>query len=178
MKITDEPPAYGTDHLPQMEIPDLPYNVTLMRVYTDLMKYLFKGTRAFFQESTPNGAQIWKRLEDHIVIVLCTPNGWDVSQQGFLRNAAVKAGLVKEAEANSLVEFVTEGEASVHYALKYTQGDIWLKKDSMFVVTDAGGSTIDSTLYECKQGKPRLVLEEVCGSECIQVCAVYLDPNH
>jgi hypothetical protein len=92
----------------------------------------------------------------------------------FLREVAVKAHLVKEAEAESLVEFVTEGEASVHYALKYTNGDLWLNEDSMFVVTDAGGSTIDSTLYECKENKPRIVLEEVCGSECIQVCTGYL----
>jgi hypothetical protein len=111
-----------------MEIPALPRNVTITRVYADLMKYLFQGARSFFQDATPGGARIWKRLEDQIVIVLCTPNAWDMSQQNFLRNAAVKAGLVKKSDAESLVEFVTEGEASVHYALKYTNGDIWLKR--------------------------------------------------
>jgi hypothetical protein len=173
MKVTDQPPAYGTDDLRRMEIPALPHNVTLTQVYTDLMRYLFQGARTFFQDATPGGARIWERLEDRIVIVLCTPNAWDISQQNFLRCAAVKAGLVKESEAESLVKFVTEGEASVHYALKYTNGDIWLQNGSMFAVIDAGGSTIDSTLYECKSTKPRLVLEEVCGSECIQVCTIY-----
>ena len=177
MKVTDKPPAYGTEHMPQMEIPPLPRKVSLIQVYADLMSYLFKGTRAFFQAAMPNSVRIWKRLEDRIVLVLCIPNAWDVSQQIFLRKAAVKAGLVKEAEAKSLVEFVAEGEASVHYALKYTQGDTWLTKDSMFVVMDAGGSTIDSTLYECKENKPRIVLGEVCGSECIQVFIVSLR-NH
>jgi hypothetical protein len=173
MKVTDQPPAYGTDDLPWMEIPALPHNITLTRVYTDLMKYLFQGARTFFQDATPGGARIWKRLEDRIVIVLCTPNAWDVSQQSFLRDAAVKAGLVGKSEAEELIEFVTEGEASVHYALKHTNGDIWLQEGSIFAVTDAGGSTIDSTLYECKSTRPRLVLEEVSGSECIQVVTIY-----
>ncbi|KAG9023827.1 hypothetical protein FS842_005635 [Serendipita sp. 407] len=44
----------------------------------------------------------------------------------------------------------------------------------MFAVTDAGGSTVDSTLYECKSVNP-LVLEEVCESECVQAGGVFID---
>jgi hypothetical protein len=108
-------------------------------------------------------------LEDRIVVILTTPNGWDVTQQGFLREVAVEAGLVTQANAEGRLEFVTEGEAAVHYILEY-QGHRWLEPGSRFIVVDAGGSTVDSTLYECKAVKPRVILHEMCASECIQVC--------
>jgi hypothetical protein len=28
---------------------------------------------------------------------------------------------------------------------------------------------VDSTLYQCQSVKPKLVLQEVCASECVQV---------
>ena len=45
----------------------------------------------------------------------------------------------------------------------------------MFAVVDAGGSTVDSTLYECKETTPELVLEEVCASQCVQAGGVFID---
>ncbi len=45
----------------------------------------------------------------------------------------------------------------------------------MFAVVDAGGSTVDSTLYECKETTPKLILEEVCASECVQAGSVFVD---
>ena len=75
----------------------------------------------------------------------------------------------------SRLRFVTEGEASVHYALEYTQSDQWLRKGVVFAVVDAGGSTVDSTLYECKETNPKLILEEVCASECVQAGSVFID---
>jgi len=59
-------------------------------------------------------------------IVLTTLNGWDLVQQGTMRKAAIQAGLVKEERAHQLLDFVTEGEASVHYALAYSQSESWL----------------------------------------------------
>ncbi len=45
----------------------------------------------------------------------------------------------------------------------------------MFAVVDAGGSTVDSTLYECKDTTPKLILEEVRASECVQAGSVFID---
>ena len=45
----------------------------------------------------------------------------------------------------------------------------------MFAVVDAGGSTVDSTLYVCKETTPKLILEEVCASECVQAGSVFID---
>lgn len=177
MKTTDLPPSYdsNTNDSPTIEIPPLPPGITAKRVYADFLRYLFETTREFFKHNTPAGARIWSRLENEIVFVLATPNGWDNEQQAFLRDAALDAGLINDEESADLrLEFVTEGEASVHYALAHTQSKTWLRQGVMFAVTDAGGSTVDSTLYECKAMSPKLVLEEVCSSECVQVGVVFI----
>jgi hypothetical protein len=111
------------------------------------------------------------------VIILAIPNGWDTTQQGFLRGVAVQAGLVSEDDADLRMEFVTESEASVHFALAHTNLRTWLEKGSMFMVTDAGGSTVDSVLYEC-DGVPNLVLREVHASECVQVSRLVIIVLH
>ena len=170
MKLSDQPPPYGsTGYGPSgFEIPELPQGVTLERVYVDFLKYVYKATETYFASGTPNGSNVWRRLRDNIVIVLCTPNGWDVAQHTFLRDVAIKAGLVVESNADGRLEFITEGEASVHYALALIESFSWLIKGKLFLLTDAGGSTVDSTLYKCKSTAP-LILEEVCASECVQV---------
>lgn len=147
----------------------LPPFVAIDQIYTDFMKYLMENTRLSFEKNIPNGAAIWRRLRSTMVVVLTTPNGWDFTQQSVLRKSAIAAEVVSDNKAYDLLEFVTEGEASVHYVLNYSQSKSWLAPSSIFAVIDAGGSTIDSTLYECKSTHPRIVLEEACASECIQV---------
>ena len=153
-----------------MDIPPLPKGVTLEQVYITFLAYLFSAARNFFENNTPNGTKIWKRLADQNVIILTTPNGWDTTQHLFLQEVTIGAKLVSRDQVTEQIEFVTEGEASVHYALARTHRQTWLKSGSLFAVVDAGGSTIDSTLYECKGLTPKLVLEEVHASECVQVC--------
>lgn len=170
MKVSDLPPPYGsTTNLSTLDIPPLPSRVTIEKVYTDFLKYLMVNTQKSFEESIPNGTAVWRRLRETTIVVLTTPNGWELSQQGTLRNAAIAAELMKEGNTHQLLDFVTEGEASVHYALAYGQSKTWLFPGSMFAVVDAGGSTVDSTLYECKSTEPKIHLEEVCPSGCVQV---------
>jgi hypothetical protein len=179
MKDSDLPPAYGsTSNQPsQIEIPKLPRKVTLRQVYSDFIKYLYDHTEDFFVESTPNGQNIWNRLQSKIMLIFCHPNGWDISQQAFLSDCAVGAGIMSEDEIDARIDFVTEGEASVHYALAYTPSMTWLQPGRLFVVVDAGGSTIDSNLYECKSTNP-LRLEEAHRSECIQVYTLLIGTEY
>jgi len=166
MKVVDEPPEYGTDTPPTFEVPTLPTGVTLKKIYKHYLKYLWDHAQNFFINNTVDGERIWNRLGDKSFIVLATPNGWDTTQQGFLRQAVIDAGIISKGQDEDRLSFVTEGEASVHYALHYSQSRGWMKEGGMFAVTDAGGSTVDSTLYRCKGVLPKLVLEEVCASEC------------
>ncbi|KIM25124.1 hypothetical protein M408DRAFT_26524 [Serendipita vermifera MAFF 305830] len=176
MKRSNQPPPYGSlSGASSFEIPPLPPSVTFEQVYADFMRYLMVNVERSFEQTIPNGAAIWRRLRDAMVVILTTPNGWDFTQQNVLRNAAIKASLVAEEKAYDLLEFVTEGEASVHYILAYSQSKIWLAADTLFAVIDAGGSTVDSTLYDCKSIEPKVVLEEACESECVQAGGVFVD---
>ncbi|KIM26381.1 hypothetical protein M408DRAFT_192451 [Serendipita vermifera MAFF 305830] len=157
----------------KFEIPPLPVGVTIERVYADIMRYLMENTQRFFEMTTPNGAEIWERLRDTIVIVLATPNGWDIREQAVLAKAAVRASLVTEENTGHLLQFVTEAEASVHYALANQTGD-WLKKNVVFAVIDCGGSTVDTTVYRCVSTDP-LSLKEACPSECVQAGGIFVN---
>jgi hypothetical protein len=176
MRISDRPPEYDspTNKSPPIEIPPLPRGVTLKTVYTDFFKYIYNHTHHFFVGNTPAGSRIWDRLHliGAITFVLAMPNGWEADQQVFLRDVAISAGFMKPKAAEERLKFVTEGEASVHYALAHTQSRSWLRAGTIFAVSDAGGSTVDTTLYECKGLEPSLNLEEACASECVQVSYV------
>lgn len=140
-----------------------------------MMRYLMKNTQRFFEDTTGDGKEIWKRVRDNIIIILATPNGWDIREQAILRKAAIKASLFTEENSKQLLEFVTESEASVHYALA-NQQEKWLKKNIKFVVMDCGGSTVDTTVYRSLSISP-LMLQEVCPSECIQVFRLILSSH-
>ncbi|KAG8804321.1 hypothetical protein FRC16_009534 [Serendipita sp. 398] len=157
-----------------LEIPPLPTGVPLIKVYADFIRYIYRCTKEFFVNNIPNGLNIWNRLENWMPLIFCTPNGWDMSEQSFLLNAAVASGIVTLRQAEERLWFVTEGEASVHYSLAHTPTAEWLKPDTIFAVTDAGGSTVDSTLYRCRSTSP-LALEEVCSSACVQAGGVFVD---
>jgi long-subunit acyl-CoA synthetase (AMP-forming) len=154
----------------------LPAGITIEQVYADLMKYLMENTQRFFEVTIPNGAETWARVRDTIVIVLATPNGWDIREQAVLRKAAITASLVTEENAAQLLQFVTESEASVHYALAQDPGK-WLKKKTVFAVMDCGGSTVDTTVYRCVSTSP-VHLVEACPSACVQVFQPLHPPRH
>jgi hypothetical protein len=151
----------------KFDIPPLPAGVPIEKVYADMMKYMMENTRVYFEDTTPKGAEIWARVRDTIVIVLATPNGWQLREQAILREAAIMASLVTEENAGNLLQFVTESEASVHYGI-FRRPDGWLKEGTVFAVVDCGGSTIDSSVYRCTSTNP-LSLAETCASECVQV---------
>jgi hypothetical protein len=145
----------------------LPAGVDIERVYADMMRYLMENTKLFFEKTTPNGAEIWARLRGAIVIVLPTPNRRGTREQVTIRKAAIMASLVTEETADRLLHFVTQAEASVHYALTQ-QPHEWLKKGTVLAVIDCGGSTVDTAIYRCVSTSP-LGLEKVYLGECIQV---------
>lgn len=67
----------------------------------------------------PNGHDIWSIAKDDIYFMLSHPNGWEGKKQNQMRKAAVKAGLVPDTPVGEeRVSFVTEGEASLHFAIE------------------------------------------------------------
>ncbi|KDN40991.1 hypothetical protein RSAG8_07697, partial [Rhizoctonia solani AG-8 WAC10335] len=153
----------------------LPEGVSLHRVYADFMSYLIENTKPEFEKRLGTGSKLWEEHRSNMLFVLAHPNGWGIRQQEFLRSAAVQAGLVDEKTSNERIRFVTEAEASVHYCIN--DGNIRgiLKPGMRFAVCDAGGSTVDTTVYNVIDVHPRLKLEEEREPACIQAGGIYVD---
>lgn len=155
--------------------PPLPSMVTLQKVYADFLRFLFNHARDSFQRCNPDGAILWQRLRSTFELVFAVPNGWTGTQHVFLRDAVVSAGIFPRNFESPRLAFVPEAEASVHFALDHMNVGPWLRVGSYFAVLDAGGSTVDTTVYKCVSLVPRVRLEEVTSSECVQAGSVYVD---
>lgn len=105
--------AQISDH----DIPALPREKRPVDILVDFLKYLFACTRGFIVEGMFNGEQYWASLKGNIDFVLTHPNGWEGYQQNLMHQAAVIAGLVREGDADGRIQFVTEGEASLHFCI-------------------------------------------------------------
>ena len=80
---------------------------------------MYSCARTYFTESNYNGEDWWSKLEPQAEYILSHPNGWEGAQQGMMREAAVKAGLIPNNEdGRARLFFVTEGEASLHFCIK------------------------------------------------------------
>ena len=156
--------------------PPLPKCVNIKTVYTDFLSYLFSHARNFLNESSLVGREgLFDRLKDNFVVVLAIPNGWDSAQQAFLRDAVVSAGILSVNHDRDRLQFVSEAEASVHFAINYARIGNWLREGMQLAVCDAGGSTLDTTVYTCISAAPRLQLKETTSSECVQAGSVFVD---
>ncbi|QRW21803.1 heat shock protein 70 kDa 12A [Rhizoctonia solani] len=120
--------------------------------------YIFEQTKICFEDRIIDGKSIWEKYMSTMQIVIGHPNGWSNREQAFLRNAAVKCGVFNTSQSTIAknISFVTEAEASVHYCIQHTNLSTELKPGSMFAVCDAGGSTVDTTLYSVISTEPDL----------------------
>ena len=100
-------------------LPPLPTNKSVVQVFGDLMKYLLSCAESFIRDSHPTANTSWRSLRKHAAFVIGHPNGWEGAQQEKLRQAAIIGGLVPDTpEGRTRIEFVSEGEASLHYCLR------------------------------------------------------------
>jgi molecular chaperone DnaK (HSP70) len=158
-----------------IKIPSLPLNTTLSKILRDWFRFLDTCTTVFFSERDVRGKKFWDaaRQKGSMEFVICHPNGWEPAQQNTLRTAAVEANLVPKEHAEKIC-FLTEAEASVHYFLAQERSPAKFKNKEVFVLCDAGGSTVDTTLYQVMQTQPRLKLEEQRTSACIQAGGLHV----
>jgi hypothetical protein len=83
------------------------------------MRYLYHCARIYIRDTHANGAELWASLEPGISFVLTHPNGWEGAQQQQMRKAAVLGGLIPNTnEGQARIQFVTEGEASLHFCVQ------------------------------------------------------------
>ncbi|KDQ12473.1 hypothetical protein BOTBODRAFT_176413 [Botryobasidium botryosum FD-172 SS1] len=156
----------------------LPFDVPLEKIYSDFMRYLYDQTRQFFQQRIIDGEKVWTKHESSIQFVIAHPNGWGILEQALLRRAAISAGLIPpDLASRERIQFVTEGEASVHYVLVNTDLQSHMKPGVELIVCDAGGSTVDTTLYTVVDVNPVLRLQEVRASACVQAGAIFVNQS-
>ncbi|KAF8602534.1 hypothetical protein BDV93DRAFT_607377 [Ceratobasidium sp. AG-I] len=153
--------------------PPLPHGVTLDQVYADFMAYLLSNTKSFFEKKAVAPGSTWDTLLPAIHVVLAHPNGWGAPEQAFLRRAARRAGM---ASKDNQISFISEAEASVYFCLSRPSSNLALRLQigEKVAVCDAGGSTVDTTLYNIAKTAP-LQLEEVKPSACVQAGGIFVD---
>jgi len=127
----------------------------------------------------PDGASFWGSVEDNIQFVLSHPNGWEGAQQSQMRRAAIQAGLISDSwEDYGRIQFVTEGEASLHYCLNNGCNVSRVSLNSVFlfrtlslqnggiVIVDAGGGTVDLSTYAKTDTKITTSFKEISRPQC------------
>lgn len=98
-----------------MNLGPLPAGKACEDVFGDFLRYMFRCTRKFIEDTHANGKKLWKSVERDLNFVLSHPNGWEGAQQSRMRRSAILGGLIpNNDEGKSRIWFVTEGEASMH----------------------------------------------------------------
>ncbi len=185
-KLHLRPKALAASHITDADIPALPRGKTALDIFADFLRYLFAAAKAYIIETTPSGVSLWNSVEHNIDFVLTHPNGWEGQQQGLMRRAAVVAGLIEDGIGQERLQFVTEGEASLHFCINknvLTKDQIvssqrsflsvlflWLmirQNGKGIIIVDAGGGTVDLSAYANKTNKDN-AFEEIAPTECEQ----------
>ena len=90
----------------------------MVDVFSDFLQYLLECSSTYIRDTHANGQDLWASVKNDVQFVLSHPNGWEGMEQTQMRYAAVKAGLIPDTrKGHSRVSFVTEGEASLHFAI-------------------------------------------------------------
>ena len=157
----------GAGRLLTDKIAPLPLNKTVVEVLADFLAYLFECASSFIQETHTNGARLWASVKDDIHFVLSHPNGWEGQQQVEMRKASVLAKLIPDTTAgHARLSFVTEGEASLHFAVHNGLPTGVMDDGEGVVIVDAGGGTIDISSYSKSVGEAKHRFEEVAAPQC------------
>ncbi|KAJ3503573.1 hypothetical protein NMY22_g18205 [Coprinellus aureogranulatus] len=145
------------------KIPPLPLNKTVTDVLADYISYLFDCAKSYIRDTHANGSDLWDSVKNDIEFVLSHPNGWEGYQQTQIRQSVVKAGLIKESQGDR-VSFISEGEASLWFALKHGLPEGTMERGEGVVIVDAGGGTIDISTYQKPVGGKKF--EEISAPKC------------
>ncbi|KAJ3512364.1 hypothetical protein NLJ89_g3559 [Agrocybe chaxingu] len=144
----------------------LPPCKTITQVFADFLKYLFECASEYIKDTHANGPDLWASVKGKVDFVLSHPNGWEGREQAIMRNAAILAGLVPDTPAGrGRVSFLTEGEASLHFAIENGLLEGVAEKGQGFLIVDAGGGTIDTSVYRREPGGSKS-FEEIAASQC------------
>ncbi|KDQ59114.1 hypothetical protein JAAARDRAFT_192659 [Jaapia argillacea MUCL 33604] len=173
-KLHLRPTNTSASRIAAKDIPPLPTNMTVVDVLADFMAYLYRCGLDFIRDTHHAGDQILKSVDGQIEFVFGHPNGWEGSQQEKMRQAAVLAGLIPNTSSGrSRLQFVTEGEASLHYCVNNGFSSGLIKTGASVMIVDCGGGTIDLSSFAFKEVNP-ISVEEIAPVGCRLQGAVFV----
>ncbi|KAM6502892.1 hypothetical protein JOM56_002869 [Amanita muscaria] len=155
----------------------LPPGVTIVDMFADLLRYLYRCTKEYIEQSHAAGDLLWSSLEKKTHFVLTHPNGWGGFEQAQMRRAAINAGLIDDHHVSERrLSFVTEGEASLNYCISSGLSEDAFKDGKGVVIVDAGGGTIDISAY-ARTSPEKNTYEEIVVPRCYLKGSVFLTHN-
>ncbi|KAF9029411.1 hypothetical protein BDZ89DRAFT_1091791 [Hymenopellis radicata] len=116
-KLHLRPKALAASHITDADIPRSLWARLRLTSSPTFCATCLPLPKTYIIETTPSGASFWSSIEHHIDFILTHPNGWEGQQQGLMRRAAVVAGLIEDGIGQDRLQFVTEGEASLHFCI-------------------------------------------------------------
>jgi hypothetical protein len=183
-KLHLRPKGLASSHFSDNDLPPLPPNITPIKAFADFLRYLYECASTYIQTTHASGRDLWNSVKTRTEFVLSHPNGWEGAQQNQMRQAAVLAGLIPDTqEGHTRIQFVTEGEASLHFcvrnglatdAMKVSVCSLLLyivfkcRENSQdgqgIMIVDAGGGTVDLSSYFMTLAPTSF--EEIAPTEC------------
>ncbi|TEB18445.1 hypothetical protein FA13DRAFT_1758594 [Coprinellus micaceus] len=134
--------------------PTLPAGQGVTDVLADYISYLFNCAKSYICDTHRMDPTFGTAFGTEIEFVLSHPNGWEGFQQTQIRQAVVKAGLVREGQGD---------RASLWFALKHGLPTGTMER--RVVIVDAGGGTIDISTYQKPVGGKKF--EEIAAPKVI-----------
>ncbi|KAH9840789.1 uncharacterized protein C8Q71DRAFT_794860 [Rhodofomes roseus] len=154
-------------------LPKIWITKSVIDIFADYLAYLVRCAKEFIAE-LPLGRQVLKS-EANVEYVMSHPNAWGGKQQNNMRRAAILAGLVPDTHAgHARVHFVTEGEASLHFCIVNGLTQDIMKVDNHILIVDAGGGTVDLSMYKVLNASPLNIVES-SAPDCLLHGSTFVD---
>ncbi|XP_063070606.1 heat shock 70 kDa protein 12A-like [Engraulis encrasicolus] len=141
-----------------------------MTVFTESLRYL----KDHVLRKVENFSKVTKLRNSDITWVLTVPAIWSNAAKQFMRDVAIKAGLVTDSDPERLI-LALEPEAAAIYCKELpSDGFVGGEEDTMrldqmpgtqYIVADCGGGTIDITLHEVLDGGALKEVSKASGND-------------
>jgi hypothetical protein len=124
------------------DIPPLPEGLTLVKVISDYLKIILQYIYKALEDTVGNNFN-----PDDLRYALTVPAMWSTQAKTTMREAAKLAGIINEDDHPHRLMLIGEPEAAALYAEKASGGRS-IKPGMTALVCDAGGGTVDLTVFE------------------------------
>jgi len=148
----------GNTYIDPINLPPLPPGKSEIDVAADYLAKLRVAMRHQLQKTL---GEVFNREERNIKYFLTVPAIWNDAGKAATRQAAIRAGFIRDENDNRLT-LITEPEAAAMFCSK--TGLLDLKIHDAVLIVDCGGGTVDLIAYEVEEENPFTVAECTTGS--------------